>query len=105
MHVGDFTLISDLDVLKDMFTMKLRHVPNTYIYKFRNVLKEGEAYFIKNPNLAKMDKGKFQLTNQMQRLTFNRETTVTPCLDFSGSVVGFAFIDYHPIIVTTKFSK
>nr|KAJ0209048.1 hypothetical protein LSAT_V11C400223540 [Lactuca sativa] len=134
MYVGDFTLRSDLDVLKDMFTMKLRiirlwtledyynkdgiffiqlilmdeqgnkiqgHVPNTYIYKFRNVLKEGEAYFIKIPNLTKMDERKFQLTDQMQRLTFNRETTVTPCLDFSGSVVGFAFIDYHPIIADT----
>ncbi|CAH1436724.1 unnamed protein product [Lactuca virosa] len=48
-----------------------------------------------------MDEGKFQLTHQMQKLTFNRETTVTPCLDFSGSVNGFAFIDYHPIIVGT----
>ncbi|CAH1451065.1 unnamed protein product [Lactuca virosa] len=134
MVVGDFTLIRDLDVLKDMFTMKLRiirlwtledyynkdeifsiqlilmdeqgnkiqgYVTNAYIYKFRKVLKEGEAYFIKNPNLAKMDEGKFQLTDQMQKLTFNRETTVTPCLDFFGSVVGFALINYHPIIAGT----
>nr|KAJ0199253.1 hypothetical protein LSAT_V11C600307370 [Lactuca sativa] len=101
MVAGDFTLIRDLDVLKDMFTMKLRYVPNAYIYKFRKVLKEGEAFFIKNPNLAKMDEGKFQLTDQMQKLTFTRETTVAPCLDFSGSINGFAFIDYHPIIVGT----
>nr|KAJ0204239.1 hypothetical protein LSAT_V11C500252930 [Lactuca sativa] len=134
MAVGDFTLIRDLDVLKDMFTMKLHiirlwtledyyykdkffsiqlilmdeqgnniqgYVPNAYIYKFRKLLKEGEAYFIKNRNLAKMDEGKFQLTGQMRKLTFNRETTFISCLDFSGPVNGFAFIDYHPIIVGT----
>ncbi|KAL7617923.1 hypothetical protein Lser_V15G04498 [Lactuca serriola] len=134
MAAGDFTLIRDLDVLKDIFTMKLRiirlwtledyykkdeifaiqlilmdeqgkkiqgYVPNAYIYKFRKVLKEGEAFFIKNPNLAKMDEGKFQLTDQMQKLTFTRETTVAPCLDFSGSINGFAIIEYHPIIVGT----
>nr|KAJ0199637.1 hypothetical protein LSAT_V11C600329780 [Lactuca sativa] len=119
MVAGDFTLIRDLDVLKDMFTMKLRIIRlwslEDYYYKdeifsiqlilmdehFRKLLKEGEAYFIKNPNLAKMDEGKFQLTDQMQKLTFNRETTVIPCLDFSGSVNGFAFIDYPPIIVRT----
>ncbi|CAI9263629.1 unnamed protein product [Lactuca saligna] len=134
MASGDFTLIRDLDVLKDSFTMKLRiirlwtledyykkdeifaiqlilmdeqgkkiqgYVPNAYIYKFRKVLKEGEVFFIKNPNLAKMDEGKFQLTDQMQKLTFTRETTVAPCLDFSGSINGFSFIEYHPIIVGT----
>ncbi|CAH1419504.1 unnamed protein product [Lactuca virosa] len=106
---ADFTRIPDLDVLKDNFTMKLRvirlwtlecyykkdeifsiqgnkiqgYVPNAYIYKFRKVLKEVETFFIKNPNLAKIDESKFQQTDQMQKLTFNRETTITPCLDFS----------------------
>ncbi|CAH1435656.1 unnamed protein product [Lactuca virosa] len=31
------------------------YVPNAYVYKFRKVLKEGEAFFIKNLNLAKID--------------------------------------------------
>ncbi|XP_023747545.1 uncharacterized protein LOC111895703 [Lactuca sativa] len=85
---ADLTFITDLDVLKDNFTMKLcvirlwtlecyynkdeifsiqvilmeehgnkiqGYVPNAYVYKFRKVLKEGEAFFIKNPNLAKID--------------------------------------------------
>ncbi|CAI9295325.1 unnamed protein product [Lactuca saligna] len=78
---ADLTFIPDLDVLKDIFTMKLCVIrlwtlecyynndqifsiqgnkiqgygPNAYVYKFRKVLKEGEAFFIKNPNLAKID--------------------------------------------------
>nr|KAJ0211407.1 hypothetical protein LSAT_V11C400224640 [Lactuca sativa] len=87
---------NDLDVLKDIFTMKLRvirlrtldyyynknklfsiehllmnkklynklignkiqiYVLKNYIYKFRKVLKEGNVFFIKSLNLAKMDQG------------------------------------------------
>nr|KAJ0206905.1 hypothetical protein LSAT_V11C500284690 [Lactuca sativa] len=104
MVAADFTLIRDLDILKDMFTMKVRvvrlwtmecyykkdiiftiqviliDVQVYYIY----VLKEGEVFFIKDPNLAKIDEDKFQLTDQMQKLSFNREITITLCLDFLG---------------------
>nr|KAJ0212191.1 hypothetical protein LSAT_V11C400157660 [Lactuca sativa] len=100
MAAGDFTLIRDLDVLKDIFTMKLRgnkiqgYVHKAYIYKFKQLLKEGEAFIIKSPNLAKI----FQLTNQLQKLTLNLDNTVTPCDNFSGSVNGFDFIEYRTII-------
>nr|KAJ0213093.1 hypothetical protein LSAT_V11C400206130 [Lactuca sativa] len=129
MAAENVTLISDIDVLKDNFTMKLRvirlwtlkcywntdelfsieiifmdeqgnkiqgYVPKNYIYMYTKVLKEGDAFFIKSPNLAKMDKGKFQLTDQIQKLTLNRR-----CVDFSGSVNGFAFVDYQTIITGT----
>ncbi|CAH1453010.1 unnamed protein product [Lactuca virosa] len=102
----DFVLNHELKTIAGIFEPiegnKIQgYVPNAYIYKFRKVLKEGEAFFIKNPNLAKMDEGKFQLIDQMQKLTFTRETTVTPFLDFSGSVNEFAFIDFNHIITGT----
>ncbi|CAI9274384.1 unnamed protein product [Lactuca saligna] len=74
------------------------YVPNAYVYKFRKVLKEGGNFFIKNPNVAKIGEGKFRLTDQMQKLTFNRETTIIPYIEFSGSINEFALIDYHPNI-------
>ncbi|KAL7606237.1 hypothetical protein Lser_V15G18303 [Lactuca serriola] len=131
MVAGDFTLIRDLDVLKDIFTMKLRvirlwtldnyynknelfsiefilideegnkiqgYVPKAYIYKFKKLLKEGEAFIIKSPNLAKMQERSFQLTNQLQKLALNLDSIVTPCDNFSGSVNGFDFVDYRAII-------
>nr|KAJ0209027.1 hypothetical protein LSAT_V11C400213870 [Lactuca sativa] len=131
MAAGDFTLIRDLDVLKDIFTMKLRvirlwtldnyynknelfsielilmgeegnkiqgYVPKAYIYKFKKLLKEGEAFIIKSPNLAKMQERSFQLTNQLQKLALNLDSIVTPCDNFSGSVNGFDFVEYRAII-------
>ncbi|CAI9279146.1 unnamed protein product [Lactuca saligna] len=127
----DFTLIRDLDVLKDNFTMKLRvirlwtldnyynknelfsielilmdeegnkiqgYVPKAYIYKFKKLLKEGESFIIKSPNLAKTQERSFQLTNQLQKLALNLDSIVTPCDNFSGSVNGFDFVEYRAII-------
>ncbi|CAI9271463.1 unnamed protein product [Lactuca saligna] len=131
MAASDFTLIRDLDVLKDIFTMKLRvirlwtldsyynknelfsielilmdeegnkiqgYVHKAYIYKFKQLQNEGEAFIIKSPNLAKMQEGRFQLTNQLQKLALNLNSTVTPCDNFSGSVNDFDFVEYRAII-------
>ena len=74
------------------------YVPKAYIYKFKKLLKEGEAFIIKSPNLAKMQERSFQLTNQLQKLALNLDSIVTPCDNFSGSVNGFDFVEYRAII-------
>nr|KAJ0188585.1 hypothetical protein LSAT_V11C900474630 [Lactuca sativa] len=58
------------------------YVHKAYIYKFKKLLKEGETFIFKSPNLAKMQEGRFQLTNQLQKLALNLDSTVTPCDDF-----------------------
>ncbi|CAI9294428.1 unnamed protein product [Lactuca saligna] len=50
------------------------YVPKAYIYKFKKLLKEGEAFIIKSPNLAKMQERSFQLTNQLQKLALNLDS-------------------------------
>nr|KAJ0203100.1 hypothetical protein LSAT_V11C500262820 [Lactuca sativa] len=119
------TFIADLDVLKDDSTIKVRvinlwnlfhsitmlnssllneqgtkiqaNVLKKYIYRFKNILKDGLAFYIKCPSFASQKKGAFRLTQEEHKLSFLNNTVVTECHDFSGTTFGFEFVDYQSI--------
>ncbi|KAL7606715.1 hypothetical protein Lser_V15G18924 [Lactuca serriola] len=127
----DVTLISDLDVLKDDSTIKVRvinlwnlfsfynkdelfnielilideqgtkiqaNVLRKNIYRFKNILKDGLAFYIKCPSFASQRMNGFTLTRQDHKLTFLHNTVVTESHDFSGPTFGFEFVDYQSVI-------
>ncbi|CAH1430177.1 unnamed protein product [Lactuca virosa] len=128
------TLISDLDILKDDSTIKVKvinlwnlfsfynkdelfsielilideqgtkiqaNVLRKNIYRFKNILKDGLAFYIQCPSFASQRMGGFTLTRQHHKLTFVRNTVLTECHDFSGPAFGFEFVDYQSIISLT----
>ncbi|KAL7612436.1 hypothetical protein Lser_V15G06946 [Lactuca serriola] len=128
------TLISDLDILKDESTIKVKvinlwnlfsfynkdelfsielilideqdtkiqaNVLRKNIYRFKNILKDGLAFYIQCPSFASQRMGGFTLTRQHHKLTFVHNTVLTECHDFSGPAFGFEFVDYQSIISLT----
>ncbi|XP_052622610.1 uncharacterized protein LOC111879208 [Lactuca sativa] len=127
----DVTLISDLDVLKDDSTIKVRvinlwnlfsfynkdelfsielilideqgtkiqaNVLRKNIYRFKNILKDGLAFYIKCPSFASQRMNGFTLTRQDHKLTFLHNTVVMESHDFSRPTFGFEFVDYQSVI-------
>ncbi|CAI9287674.1 unnamed protein product [Lactuca saligna] len=128
------TLISDLDILKDDSTVKVKvinlwnlfsfynndelfsielilideqgtkiqaNVLRKNIYRLKNILKDGLAFYIQYPSFASQRMGGFTLTRQHHKLTFVHNTVLTECHDFSGPAFGFEFVDYQSIISLT----
>ncbi|KAJ9551044.1 hypothetical protein OSB04_015089 [Centaurea solstitialis] len=120
MDENNITLIDNLDIQKNDFTVKVRiirlwsqplfkdpeqlysiemilmdeegskihsNVLQKWIPKFKNLLHEGAAIFIKNPTIAR-HVSKYKLIDNTKKLSLYYKTSVTKCLDFSGSLYG-----------------
>ena len=65
--------------------------------KFKILLHEGAAIFIKNPTIAQ-HASKYKLIDNTNKLSLYYKTLVTKCLDFNGSLFGFSFVNYENVI-------
>ncbi|CAI9265861.1 unnamed protein product [Lactuca saligna] len=65
--------------------------------KFQSYLKEDSSIYVKKPNVAP-NTSKFKFVHPESKLTFNHNTTVKDCDNFSGSAHGFDFVDFNTII-------
>ncbi|KAJ9541776.1 hypothetical protein OSB04_028282 [Centaurea solstitialis] len=130
MDEKNITLIDNLDIQKDDFTVKVRiirlwsqplfkdpqqlysikmilmdeegskihaNVLQKWISKFKKLLHEGAAIFIKNPTIAR-HVSKYKLIDNTNKLSLYYKTSVTKCLDFNGSLYGFSFAKYQNVI-------
>ncbi|KAI3720244.1 hypothetical protein L6452_21157 [Arctium lappa] len=126
----NITLINDLDIQKDDFTVKVRiirlwnlpmfknpeqifsiemilmdeegtkihaNVLQKWVSKFKILLHERAAIFIKNPTIDE-HVSKYKLIDNTNKLSLYYKTSVTNCLDFNGSLFGFSFVKYQNVI-------
>ncbi|CAH1414928.1 unnamed protein product [Lactuca virosa] len=63
------------------------------IYKFKDILKDGHAFYIKSPIFASQRINALRLTRLHHKLNFVNNTVITKCDDFSGPTFGFEFVD------------
>nr|KAJ0227687.1 hypothetical protein LSAT_V11C100042710 [Lactuca sativa] len=68
------------------------------LYRFKNILKDGSAFYITNPSFASQKPGSFKITPQDQKLTFVHNIVLKECVEFSGSRFGFSFVDYQTVL-------
>ncbi|CAH1444481.1 unnamed protein product [Lactuca virosa] len=73
-------------------------VPKKFLYRFKNVLKDGKSYYITSPSFAALKANTFRLIPQDQKLTFVQETVVKECTQFSGPKFGFSFVDFQSVL-------
>ncbi|CAH1445990.1 unnamed protein product [Lactuca virosa] len=73
-------------------------VPKKFLYRFKNVLKDGKSYYITSPSFAALKANTFRLIPQDQKLTFVQETVVKECTQFSGPKFGFSFVDFQYVL-------
>ncbi|XP_052619576.1 uncharacterized protein LOC111881827 [Lactuca sativa] len=81
----------ELILIDEQGTKIQANVLKKYIYRFKNILKDGLAFYIKCPSFASQKKGAFRLTQEEHKLSFLNNTVVTECHDFSGTTFGFEF--------------
>nr|KAJ0205311.1 hypothetical protein LSAT_V11C500252890 [Lactuca sativa] len=73
------------------------------IYRFKYILKEGMAFYIKGPDFAALKIDAFRLTPQDQKLTFVQQTVVTECIDFCLFGLLLFFFNSNAIINMSPF--
>ncbi|CAI9297546.1 unnamed protein product [Lactuca saligna] len=69
-----------------------------FLYRFKNILKDGSTFYITSPSFASQKSGCFKITPQDQKLTFVQNTVLKECAEFSGSTFGFSFVDYQTVM-------
>ncbi|XP_024964810.1 replication protein A 70 kDa DNA-binding subunit E-like [Cynara cardunculus var. scolymus] len=69
------------------------NVLQKWVPKFRNLLQEGVAIFIKNPTIAR-HATKYKLIDNTNKLSLYYKTSVSNCRDFKGSIFGFSFVKF-----------
>ncbi|XP_024978977.1 replication protein A 70 kDa DNA-binding subunit A-like [Cynara cardunculus var. scolymus] len=72
------------------------NVLQKWVPKFRNLLQERAAVFIKNPTIAGYAT-KYQLVDNTNKLNLYYKTSVSNCRDFKGSIFGFSFVKFENI--------
>ncbi|CAI9302345.1 unnamed protein product [Lactuca saligna] len=72
--------------------------------KFQSYLKEDSPIYVKKPNVAP-NTSKFKFAHPESKLTFNHDTTVKDCDNFSASAHGFDFVDFNTIISNNMEAK
>nr|KAJ0205376.1 hypothetical protein LSAT_V11C500255000 [Lactuca sativa] len=69
-----------------------------FLYRFKNILKDGSTFYITSPSFASQKSGCFKITPQDQKLTFVQNTVLKECAEFSRSTFGFSFVDYQTVL-------
>ncbi|CAI9276530.1 unnamed protein product [Lactuca saligna] len=88
----------ELILLDEQGTKIQATVWKKFLYRFKNIFKDGSAFYITSPSFASQKPDSFKITPQDQKLTFVQQTVVKECAEFSGSIFGFSFVDYQTVL-------
>ncbi|XP_023770039.1 uncharacterized protein LOC111918633 [Lactuca sativa] len=87
------TFIADVDGNKIQTIVSKKNITI-----FKDIVKDGHAFYIKYPIFASQRIGGLRLTRLHHKLIFVHNTVLTECHDFSGPTFGFEFVDYQTLI-------
>ncbi|CAH1431875.1 unnamed protein product [Lactuca virosa] len=109
MAARNITFISDLDNMRDDYTLKGTKIRASVYRKdfqrFDSKLKEDDAIYIRSPTIAP-NKYTFKISDVTSKLNLHGQTTVHECLGFqSKTKYEFCFVSFETIISATTTSN